>query len=266
VVVEARGKVSDAERAYARAKVDHLRTTASRPVLYARVVLQAETNPARERPAVAKGELDVNGRLVRAHVASGTLFAAIDLMESRLRQGLERLAHHEESKHLRSRGPGEHEWQHRRSAPARPPYFPRPVEEREVVRRKTFAVGEATPDEAVFDLELLDLDFYLFENLETGADNVVTRATGAGYELIEPFAECSLEEHAADIRPSAIRPVAMSIDEARSHLDLGDEPFVFFIDPDSGRGRLLYRRFDGHYGLIVPVDEASRAGVADANG
>jgi ribosome-associated translation inhibitor RaiA len=255
VVVEARGEVSDAERAYARAKVDHLRAMVPGPVLYARVALQAESNPARDRPAVAKAELDVNGQLVRAHVASGTMVAAIDLMESRLRQGLERLAHHEESKHLRHRGPGEHEWQHGRPAPARPPHFPRPVEEREVVRRKTFAVGEATPDEAIFDLELLDLDFYLFKNLETGEDNVITRATGAGYELIEPSPECSLAEHAAEIRPSAIRPASMSIDDALSHLNLGDEPFVFFFDPDSGRGRLLYRRYDGHYGLIVPADE-----------
>ena len=32
------------------------------------------------------------------------------------------------------------------------------------------------PDEAVFDLELLDHDFYLFKNLETGEDNVVARS------------------------------------------------------------------------------------------
>ena len=255
VVVETRGEVSDAERAYAREKVSRVGAMVPGPVLYARVDLKAEANPSQERPAVAKAEVDVNGRLVRAHVASETMLAAIDLMESRLRQGLERLVHHDESKRLRHRNPGEHEWQHGRPAPVRPPHFARPVEEREVVRHKTFSVGEATPDEAVFDLELLDLDFFLFKNLETGADNVITRATGTGYELIEPFPECSLEEHAAEITPSGIRPVSLGIDDAVSHLDLGDEPFVFFLDPDCGRGRVLYRRFDGHYGLIVPADE-----------
>ena len=30
-------------------------------------------------------------------------------------------------------------------------------------------------------------------------------------------------------------------------------PFVFFVDEDSGRGRLLYVRYDGHDGLISPV-------------
>lgn len=56
-----------------------------------------------------QAELDINGRLVRAHVAAATMFSATDLVESRLRQRLERLAHHEEAKHLRRRGAGEHE-------------------------------------------------------------------------------------------------------------------------------------------------------------
>ena len=60
-----------------------------------------------------------------------------------------------------------------------------PVEHRELVRRKTFAVGEMTPDEAVFDLELLDHDFYLFKSRETGEDNVDVRSEGAGYEPFE---------------------------------------------------------------------------------
>ena len=36
-------------------------------------------------------------------------------------------------------------------------------------------------------------------------------------------------------------------------LDEGDEPFVFFAEPDTSRGQVLYRRFDGHYGLITPA-------------
>jgi Sigma 54 modulation/S30EA ribosomal protein C terminus len=29
------------------------------------------------------------------------------------------------------------------------------------------------------------------------------------------------------------------------------QPFVFFVDPETGRARLLYHRYDGHYGLIA---------------
>ena len=34
----------------------------------------------------------------------------------------------------------------------------------------------------------------------------------------------------------------------------GGEPFVFYLDPETGRGRVLYIRYDGHYGLITAAD------------
>jgi hypothetical protein len=43
----------------------------------------------------------------------------------------------------------------------------------------------------------------------------------------------------------------IALDVARVRMDVGDEPFVFFRDPDTGRGRVLYRRLDGHYGLVT---------------
>ena len=54
-----------------------------------------------------------------------------------------------------------------------------------------------------------------------------------------------------------VGPVApvLRLDEAEERLDVGHEPFVFFVDAASGRGHVLYRRYDGHYGLIVPIDE-----------
>jgi hypothetical protein len=47
----------------------------------------------------------------------------------------------------------------------------------------------------------------------------------------------------------------LELDTARELLDEGDLPFVFFVDPLTRRGRVLYRRYDGHYGLIVPSDQ-----------
>ncbi len=255
VVVQARGAVSATECAYAQDKVGRLLGLAPGPVLFARVDLTAHADPARERPASAKAELDINGRLVRAHVAAAAMLEAVDLLEARLRARVERFAHHEEAKRLRFRGGGEHEWSHGGRAVSRPSYFPRPIEERELVRHKSFAVGEMTPDEAVFDLELLDHAFYLFKNRETGEDNVVTRSEGSGYELFEPSATCSLAEIVATIRHSPTRPPRISAEDAVQLLDLAGMPFVFFVDPDAGRGQVLYRRYDGHYGLIVPAED-----------
>jgi ribosome-associated translation inhibitor RaiA len=253
VVVQARGDVSATERAYAEEKIGRVRSIAPGPVLYANVMLTAHADAARERPASAKAALDVNGRLVRAHVAAGTMLEAVDLLAGRLRDRLERYAHHEEAKHLRLRNRDEHEWHHGDREASRPPYFPRPPDEREVVRTKTFAVDEMTPDEAVVDLELLDHDFYLFKNLETGEDNVVARSSASGYELFEPSSTCSLAETAAAIEHSTTRPPTMTTGDAVEELELAGVRYVFFVDPDDGRGRVLYHRYDGHYGLIVPA-------------
>ena len=252
VVVQARGEVSGTERAYANDKVEHVVTRAPGPVLFARVGLTAHSDPAREHPAFAKAELDLNGGTVRAHAAAATMFEAIDRLVDRLWERVERLAHHEEAKHLRLRGEGGKGWKHGDEAAPHPSYFPRPVEERELVRRKTFAVGAMTPDEAVVDLELLDHDFYLFKNRETGDDNVVARSGGSEYELFEPSTTSSLTDTAATIRASTVRPPRIALEDAVGLLDAGDLPFVFFVDPDTRRGQVLYRRYDGHYGLVSP--------------
>jgi len=44
----------------------------------------------------------------------------------------------------------------------------------------------------------------------------------------------------------------LNVDEAIERLDAAKEPFVFFADPATGRGNVLYRRYDGHYGLVTP--------------
>jgi len=256
VVVRAKGEISAVERGYAREKIGRLQGVAPGPVLYCTIDLALEPDPARERRAVAKAAFDVNGRIVRAHVAATTVFEAIDALEGRMREQLERLAHHQESKQLRHRDDTEREWRHGAVPTRRPSWFPRPADEREIVRRKTFGGGERTVDEAVIDMELLDHDFYLFTNSDTGVDNVVARAEQGDYELLEPTPSDAAARAMAPVRSSALRPGTMTPEDAVERLNLGDEPYVYFLDPDDGRGRVLYRRYDGHYGLIVPSQMA----------
>jgi ribosome-associated translation inhibitor RaiA len=253
VVLQCRGDVTPAEREYVEAKISHLPGLVGAPVLFARVVLTQHEDPARERPASAKGEVDVNGRVVQAHVAAATMHEAIDLLDARLRERIERFAHRQQSKHRRGRSPDPSQWHHGDRETSRPAYFPRPIEEREVVRTKTYAVDAMTPDEAAFDLEMLDHDFYLFVNLETGEDNVIARAGDAGFVLSEPSASCSLTDTAAPIAHLDHRPPVAATAEAVDLLELGGLRHLFFLDPDDGRGRVLYHRYDGHYGLIEPA-------------
>ena len=46
-------------------------------------------------------------------------------------------------------------------------------------------------------------------------------------------------------------PSSMTDAEARDRLDAGDESFVFYLEEETGEGRVLYHRYDGHYGLIA---------------
>jgi hypothetical protein len=45
----------------------------------------------------------------------------------------------------------------------------------------------------------------------------------------------------------------LTVAEARQRLESTAAPFVFFEHAETGRGNLLYHRYDGHYGLITPV-------------
>ena len=165
---------------YALAKLVNVQRICPGPVLFARLELRQERDPARPRPSIAKAELDCNGRLVRAHVAASTPREAADLLDLRLRQSVERIAHHDLDARLRHRD-GE-SWHHGDAPTRRPAYFPRATEECEVVVRKSFALEAQSVDEAVADLEMLDHDFFLFRDVTNEVDCVVRRAAD-GYEI-----------------------------------------------------------------------------------
>ena len=88
LVVHGHGQVSRAEHSYAHTKISSLGKFAGGPILYAKVDLIAHADPA--RMALANGELDVNGKVVRAHGEGETMHAAIDALEARLAGRLKR--------------------------------------------------------------------------------------------------------------------------------------------------------------------------------
>ncbi|BAS28780.1 hypothetical protein LIP_2951 [Limnochorda pilosa] len=55
-----------------------------------------------------------------------------------------------------------------------------------IVRTKRFPVRPMSVEEAVMQMEMLDHDFFVFANAETGDINVVYRRRDSGYGLIEP--------------------------------------------------------------------------------
>ena len=79
-------------------------------------------------------------------------------------------------------------------------------------------------------------DFFLYVDIDTDRDALVSTNEAGEFQ-------------------SHVDPPSASLASARDRLDAGNEPFVFFDDDQTRRGHVLYRRHDGHYGLIVPADD-----------
>ena len=249
-----KGDVGESAKANARDSVLRLVEELEEPVLFARLKLAMEPDPARRRRAVAKASLDVDGDPVQAHVAAHTMPEAIDILIRRLRDRLEHRARHGEFVRHRDPAPGPGEWRHGDLRTIRPAYFDRPTEDRQLVRHKSFALGELIPDEAVFDMEQFDYDFYLFCDLASGADSIMERLEDGSYRMTRQVPlDADIGPTAEKVEVSTAHPSTLTLEEAVERLNSGGEPHVFFADAVSGRGNVLYRRYDGHYGLITPA-------------
>ena len=249
-----KGEVAEDAPDYARDKVAAVASSAKDPILHAAIALAQENDPARERPAIAEATLDVNGRPVRAQVAATDMLEAIDLMVDRLTRRLRRYedqVHHGGRERYRTGEAGEGEWRHGDLPSQRADYFDRPYEERELVRTKRFDLTPTSVDEAIFDLDMLGHDFYLFTEASTGQDAVVFLRDGRPLALQLPEGtEGDPTDGAAD-EVELVAPAArLSRTEAIERLESGKERFVFFIEDATGRGAVAYHRYDGNWGLI----------------
>jgi Sigma 54 modulation/S30EA ribosomal protein C terminus len=253
VQAETQGAVPDGAVGYAIDQVSALLRKAPEPVLFARVSLIMAADPAVQRPAVAQLSIDLNGRPIRAQAAGETMREATHHACDRLRIRIQRAARNWAAVRGSQPEPEPGEWRHQSHPAARPPYFPRPPEKRTVVRHTSYASAHQTPDQAVADAELLDYDFYLFTEKSTGEDSVIYRS-GDGYRVVlaHPRAR-RLGPVNPDITVSSTPVPRLSEAEAITRLEATGQEFVFFVNAGTGRGNLIYHRYDGNYGLIGPT-------------
>jgi putative sigma-54 modulation protein len=60
------------------------------------------------------------------------------------------------------------------------------------------------------------------------------------------------EEGAREVKVESIEYKPMDVEEAVLQMDLGEQSFLVFTNARSSEINVLYRRKDGHYGLIQP--------------
>ncbi|GAA4542371.1 HPF/RaiA family ribosome-associated protein [Mycobacterium paraffinicum] len=240
---------------YARTKVGELTRYASRPVRHARVRLTRHRDPAVQRPVVAQANLDVDGRPVRAQVQADTARESVDLLVARLRRRLERAAEHRDARRGELPPAGPHEWRHESEPAHRPNYFPRPADQRRVIRRKSFTMAPCTVDDAAREMDLLDYDFHLFTEQGTGTASVLYHAGPTGYRLAlaAPALADRVSQHALPVTISQQPLPCLTEEGAAERLAMLGLPFLFFIHAAYGCAGVLYHRYDGHYGLITPA-------------
>ena len=254
VRAETRGAVPEGAASYAVHQVSSLLRTAPEPVLSARVKLIMAADPAVERPAIAQVNIDLNGRLIRAEATGETMREATHHACDRLRIRIGRATRNWAAIRGRQPVPGPGEWRHQSRPAPRLPYYPRPPEERAIVRHKSYARAHQTPDEAAADAELLDYDFHLFTERSTGEDSVIYRS-GDGYRLALARPRTRRFGPAGpSITVSTTPAPRLPVAEAITRLEATGQPFLFFVNAGTGRGNLIYHRYDGHYGLIRPAD------------
>jgi hypothetical protein len=226
---------------------------ANEPVMFAKVKLAMAADARHSPPAVAQASVDLNGRRVRAQAAAETMRVAIELMCEKLKVRLERAAEQDAGGWAEYRGQGGS------SGGSLGGLLPRPrlsVETPGVVRHKSYGLSRLTPDEAIADLEMLDFQFHLFTELATNTDSVVY-ATEDGYRIaqVDPRPDLiQLEPLGSAVTVSDVRAPRLELAEAEARLEATGMPFIFFVSSRTGRGNLIYRRYDGHYGLITPAD------------
>jgi hypothetical protein len=131
-----------------------------------------------------------------------------------------------------------------------------------VARRKSVLPQRLTPLQAVEVMDAMDYDAHLFTDAETGEDAVVYRAGPSGLRLArqhQVFPPGWSWSSNLSVPPVPLvvnsRPTP-ALTEAAAVRRIGEHRarLLFFTDPTSGRGQLLYPRYDGNLGLITPVD------------
>jgi hypothetical protein len=191
----------------------------------------------RPRPAVAQVNATVDGRALRAQISAGDLGSVVGAVVERVGAQLAALAH---------------DWTPRvgpQEEKAWPSRHARPRAERELVRSKSASLNRLTAHDAARHMDSMDYNFYLHASAETGEGCLVYRIGPTGYRVSTPDAH--LGPPAGLTPPLTWQPKVLSRFtevEAREYLSRTDLPFVYFYEGDAAS--VMYRRYDGHYGLI----------------
>ncbi|MGK4580196.1 sigma 54 modulation/S30EA ribosomal C-terminal domain-containing protein [Kitasatospora sp. HPMI-4] len=187
--------------------------------------------------ALAQVNAEVDGRRIRVQEAAAGLAEAFEALAEQLRRRISAVTGTWRP----------HPW----PQPARPSAPVPPEGVRRITRVKSPALVWCSPDAAVRTLDAMDYDIHLFTDPATETDAVVYRIGPTGYRLARTIAAAPPHRSSVPLTLSPQSARRLTDHQAVDRLEAADLPFLFYAHPDTGRGRVLYRRHDGHLGLIA---------------
>jgi putative sigma-54 modulation protein len=175
-------EVTDAIREYVQQKIEKAASHYQSLTTEIDVHLSVARNPRITPSQNAEVTIYVNGSVIRAEESSENLYASIDLVSDKIARQLRKYKERRQT-HVRIKDEVESPDGDvlEKLTTERTPELPG-----EVVRSKYFAMPPMALKDALEQLDLVDHDFYMFHNAETGQINVVYERNHGGYGLIQP--------------------------------------------------------------------------------
>ncbi|MBF2000938.1 MAG: ribosome-associated translation inhibitor RaiA [Synechococcales cyanobacterium C42_A2020_086] len=178
-------EITDAIREYVHQKIEKAINHFQNLTTEVDVHLSVARNPRINPKQTAEVTIYANGAVVRAEESSENMYASIDLVADKIARQMRK---YKEKRQDKTHAPVK-----ATEVLSQQPVAPTLVNEErapelpgEVVRMKYFAMPPMTVQEALEQLELVDHDFYMFRNAETGEINVIYERNHGGYGVIQP--------------------------------------------------------------------------------
>ena len=183
-------EVTPAIRDYTETKITRAISHFEGLVKEADVHLSVARNPRVPQQTV-EVTMFANGTVIRAQERSENLYASIDLVATKVSRQLHRFKDRIQERH---QGPVHRSARDEEAGAAvnLPPPGASLTDGKEAslpsrgVRRKYFAMEPMSLDEALHQLDLIDHDFYVFRDSESGQIQVVYHRNHGGYGVIQP--------------------------------------------------------------------------------
>ena len=176
-------EITQAIREYVQEKIEKAVSHFENLTTEVDVNLSVAHNSRIKENQTAEVTIYANGKVIRSEESSEDLYASIDIVADKMARRLRKYKEKRQDKHKKTVKTVEavQETPVSDLMGDRTPSLPK-----EVVRSKYFPMVPITVEEALEQLQLVDHDFFMFRNAETGEINVIYERNHGGYGLLMP--------------------------------------------------------------------------------